>query len=301
VTMEPAPDVSQSRMRTFLAVADTGSVRAAAASLHVTEPAVSTALGQLRRVLGVDLVRREGRGVRLTAAGEVYAGYCRTIMGLLEQAYAAVQTAEEGRLRLGAVATASEVVLPPALGAFRRLHPKVELSLVVAPRDQLFDHLRHHEVDLVLGGRPPHGAGFALRATRPNTLIVVGAPGVHADLARTTWLMRSRGSGLRDTTLGLLNRLELDPPQLTLGTHGAVVASARSGLGITLVHADAVAGDLDRGDLVQLDVPRTPMARPWVVATAPVAPSTAELFITHLTDREVMGASAFHPVNRPAG
>ena len=100
MTMEPAPDVSQSRMRTFLAVADTGSVRAAAASLHVTEPAVSTALGQLRRVLGVDLVRREGRGVRLTAAGEVYAGYCRTIMGLLEQAYALAPTSSAIRLHL---------------------------------------------------------------------------------------------------------------------------------------------------------------------------------------------------------
>ncbi|MGY2876078.1 LysR family transcriptional regulator, low CO2-responsive transcriptional regulator [Marmoricola sp. URHA0025 HA25] len=299
--MQPAPEVSPSRMRTFLAVASTGSVRSAAAELHVTEPAVSTSLGQLRKVLGVDLVRREGRGLRLTAAGEVYADYCRTVMGLLEQAYAAVQSAEEGRLRLGAVATASEVVLPPALAAFRELHPRVELSLTVAPRDQLFDHLRHHEVDLVLGGRPPHGAGFALRATRPNTLIVVGAPGVRPDVAHTTWLMRSRGSGLRDTTLGLLNRLELDPPQLTLGTHGAVVASARSGLGITLVHHDAVADDLARGDLVQLDVPRTPMARPWVVATAAVAPSTTELFISHLTDQGVMGPSAFHPVDRPTG
>lgn len=299
--MDPVPDVSQSRMRTFLAVVDTGSVRAAAAELHVTEPAVSTALGLLRRVLGVELFRREGRGLRLTAAGEVYAGYCRSIIGLMDQAYAAVQTAEEGRLRLGAVATASEVVLPPALGTFRQLHPKVEVSLTVAPRDQLFDHLRHHEVDLVLGGRPPHGAGFELRATRPNTLIVVGAAGVGADLARTTWLMRSRGSGLLDTTLGLLNRLELDPPQLTLGTHGAVVAAARSGLGVTLVHADAVAGDLARGDLVRLDVPRTPMERPWVVAAAPNPPTTAALFIEHLLDPEVMGPAAFHPVNRPAG
>lgn len=299
--METAPDVSQSRMRTFLAVVRTGSVRAAAAELHVTEPAVSTALGQLRRLLGVELFRREGRGLRITPAGEVYAGYCRTIIGLAEQAYAAVQSAEEGRLRLAAVATASEVVLPPALGSFRRLHPRVEVSLTVAPRDRLFDLLRHHEVDLVLGGRPPHGAGFSLRATRSNTLIVVGAPGVGADLARTTWLMRAPGSGLRDTTLGLLDRLDLDPPQLVLGTHGAVVASARCGLGITLVHADAVADDLERGDLVQLAVPRTPMKRPWVVATARSAPPAAELFIGHLSNRELMGAAVFHPTNRPGG
>jgi len=299
--MDKVLDISSSRLRTFLTVVRTGSVRAAAAELHVTEPAVSTAIGQLARQLGAELFTREGRGLRITPAGEVYADYCRTINGLFEQAQTAVQSAEEGRLRIGAVATAGEVVLPPVLAAFRRRFPHVVLGVTIASRDFLFDHLRHHEVDVVIGGRPPHGSGLRLRATRDNTLIVVGAPGVDSDLARATWLMRGRGSGLLDTTLGLLNRLELDPPQLTLGTHGAVVASARAGLGITLVHADAVTDDLARGSLVRLDVPLTPMKRPWVVATtqAPVPP--AELLITHLTDSSVMGAAAFHPVNRPAG
>jgi len=295
------PDISASRLRTFLAVVRTGSVRAAAAELHVTEPAVSTAIGQLARQLGADLFTREGRGLRITPAGEVYADYCRTITGLFEQAHTAVQSAEEGRLRIGAVATAGEVVLPPVLAGFRRRFPHIVLGVTIAPRDELFDHLRHHEVDLVIGGRPPHGSNLRLRASRDNTLVVVGAPGSSDDLARTTWLMRSRGSGLLDTTLGLLNRLELDPPTLTLGTHGAVVASARAGLGITLVHADAVADDLARGSLVRLDVPRTPMKRPWVVATTsgPVPP--AKLLISHLTDVAVMGAGVFHPMNRPAG
>lgn len=299
--MQPPPDISASRLRTFLAVVRTGSVRAAAAELHVTEPAVSTAIGQLARQLGAELFTREGRGLRITPAGEVYADYCRTISGLFAQAHTAVQSAEEGQLRIGAVATASEVVLPPVLATFRRRFPHVVLGLTVAPRDQLFDHLRHHEVDVVVGGRPPHGSELRLRASRKNTLIVVGAPGTSTDLARTTWLMRSRGSGLLDTTLGLLNRLELDPPQLTLGTHGAVVASARAGLGITLVHADAVADDLVRGSLVRLDVPRTPMSRPWVVATARAPVPSAKLLIGHLTDASVMGAGVFHPMNRPAG
>jgi DNA-binding transcriptional LysR family regulator len=295
------PDISASRLRTFLAVADTGSVRAAAARLHVTEPAVSTAIGQLSRQLGAELFTREGRGLRITPAGEVYADYCRTITGLFSEAYAAVSSAEAGPLRIGAVATASEVVLPPVLGTFRRRYPHVDLSLVVAPRDQLFDHLRHHEVDLVIGGRPPHGAGFLLQATRENSLVVVGAPGTSTDLARTTWLMRSRGSGLLAATLGLLDQLELDPPRLTLGTHGAVVASARAGLGITLVHADAVGEDLDRGALVQLDVPGTPLNRPWVVATTRTTVPGCRLFVDHLTDGKVMRDDVFHPGNRPTG
>jgi DNA-binding transcriptional LysR family regulator len=288
-------------MRTFLAVVRTGSVRAAAAELRVTEPAVSTAVGQLSRQLGADLFVREGRGLRITQAGEVFADYCRTITGLYDEARAAVRSAEEGPLRIGAVATASEVVLPPVLGEFRRRHPHVDLSLTVAPRDQLFAHLRHHEVDLVIGGRPPRGSGLRLRATRDNVLVVVGAPGTDHDPARATWLMRGRGSGLLATTVSLLERLGLDPPRLTLGTHGAVVASARAGLGMTLVHADAVADDVERGTLERIDVPTTPMRRPWVVATTRTTVPAARLFLAHLTDTEVMGQAAFHPANRPAG
>ena len=93
--MDKVLDISSSRLRTFLTVVRTGSVRAAAAELHVTEPAVSTAIGQLARQLGAELFTREGRGLRITPAGEVYADYCRTINGLFEQAQTAVQSAEE--------------------------------------------------------------------------------------------------------------------------------------------------------------------------------------------------------------
>src|SRR5512145_800088 len=108
------------RMRTFLAVADHGSVRAAAAVLHVTEPAVSAAVASLEKHLGTALLAKDGRGVRVTDGGLVYAGYCRRVLGLLEEAEAAVRSAERGRLRIGAVATASEYVIPPLLASFRR-------------------------------------------------------------------------------------------------------------------------------------------------------------------------------------
>ena len=82
-----------SRLRTFLAVAETGSVRAAAVSLSVTESAVSAALAALQADLGAVLVERHGRGIRLTEAGLVYADYVRQILGLLDEASSAVVTA----------------------------------------------------------------------------------------------------------------------------------------------------------------------------------------------------------------
>ncbi|HEX6249783.1 MAG TPA: LysR family transcriptional regulator [Nocardioidaceae bacterium] len=293
--------VTWGRMRTFLAVVDHGSVRAAAAVLHVTEPAVSAAVAQLEKHLGTALLAKEGRGVRVTDAGLVYAGYCRRILGLVEEAQAAVRSAERGRLRIGAVATASEYVIPPLLASFHRRYPEVDLSLSVRPRDDLFAELGNHAADLVVAGRPPRGSGLRSRARRSNRLIVVGAPDRFPDPLTATWLLRGPGSGTRDTTLGLLTQLEASPPVLTLGTHGAVVAAAREGLGVTLVHEDAVGVDLERGVLARLPVPRTPVDRPWHVATTEAPSPSAELFLRHITSTEDVGGEAFHLFDRPHG
>jgi len=287
--------VTWGRMRTFVAVVDLGSVRAAAAQLHVTEPAVSTAVTQLARHLHTELLTKAGRGIRVTDSGLVYADYCRRILGLIDEAQSAVRTAERGRLRIGAVASASEYLLPALLASFRRRYPEVELSLSVLPRDELFTELTHHETDMVLAGRPPQGSGLVTRARRANELIVVGAPGSFTDPLTAAWLLPGPGSGIRDTALGLLTQLDASPPVLTLGTHGAVVAAAREGLGVTLVHADAVGLDLRNRRLDHLPVPRTPLDRPWHVATTDAPTRSAVLFIEHITSADEVGAAAFHP------
>src|SRR5690606_9198192 len=136
------------------------SIRGAAEKLHVTEPAVSAAVGSIERQLGVELLSREGRGIRLTESGRTYARYCRTLLGLAEEAAAAVRTPATGRLRIGAVATAGETVLPRLLAGFRDRYPEVDLSLSVRPRDDLFAELEQHETDLAIAGRPPRGSGL---------------------------------------------------------------------------------------------------------------------------------------------
>lgn len=285
--------VTWSRITTFREVAERGSVRAAAQALHVTEPAVSAAVSAVERQLGTALLRREGRHVVLTDAGATFAGYCRTLVALADEAAAAVRESEHPRLRIGAVSAAAEYVLPTALVAHRRLRPRTQLSVTVLPRDDLFAALTHHEVDVVVAGRPPRGSGLVARATRSNRLVVVGGATADTPPGRSTWLLRSPGSGTRTTTLDLLRRLELTPDTLELGSHGAVLAGARSGLGVTLAHEDAVAPDVTAGRLVVHAVTGTPIERPWIVSTTrrPV-PGALDL-VRLLADEESMGAGAF--------
>jgi DNA-binding transcriptional LysR family regulator len=288
--------VTPSRLLTFLTVVECGSARAAAVRLSVTESAVSASLAALHREVGVALFERSGRGLRLTEAGGVFADYARRILGLMDESVAAARqgvSAEHGRVRLGAVTTAGEYLVPGLLASFRHRYPAVDVTLEVGVRDRILALLADHQLDIVIAGRPLPGLGLVTRATRENSLIVVSAPAAATQLATSTWLLREPGSGTRDATLALLESLQLQPPTLALGSHGAVVASAVLGLGITVVSADAVAQHLRNGALQAVPVRGTPLKRPWHALTTRAPTATTRLFQAHLSDTEAVGELAF--------
>ena len=285
------------QLRTFLAVAETGSVRAAAERLVVTQPAVSSALAQLSAEVGVALVTREGRGLRLTPGGVAFAAYTRQALGLLDQAVNAAaghEHPERGRVRLAAVTTAGERIVPRLLASFRRRYPEAGVVLEVGNRRRVWDLLAHRQVDLAIGGRPPAGTPFVSLATRPNLLVVIapaaegwggGVREVTLDqLAAATWLLREPGSGTRGTTEELLNEWELRPRVLTVGSNGAILESVQVGLGITLLSRDAAGAELAKGSLEEWRHGHLPLRREWHVvgrANEELDP-TAMLMLEHL-------------------
>lgn len=293
--------VTWGRLQAFLAVYDGGSVRSASESLHVTPPAVSAAVASLESALGTALFAKAGRGIEPTNAGETFAGYARKLVGLLGEAAGAVREADRGRIRIGAVATASEYVLPRLMASFAAQHPRVALSLTVLPRQELFGLAADHGLDMVVAGRPPPGSGLRTRARRANRLVLVGRPGLSDRPLAATWLLTGQGSGTRDTALALLTALQATPPLLTLGTSGAAVAAAREGLGVTLVHEEAVRGQLESGELASYPVSGTPLDRPWHLCTAADPTAATRLFLQHVTDPAQVGAAAFHTRSRPHG
>jgi DNA-binding transcriptional LysR family regulator len=285
---------TNARLRALVELADTGSVRAAARRLVVTEASVSSALAALAAELGVKLLDRDGRGVRLTPAGRRYAGYARQILGLHDEALVAARAEaapERGTVRLAAVTTAGEHLIPDLLASFRATYPDVTLGLEVAPRGVVWPMLANHEVDLVVAGRPPESVAARIRAIGPNTLVVVGPPALASgfDPAEVTWLLREPASGVRATTVSLLESMDLRPAVLTLGSHGAVVAATAAGLGVALVSRQAVRKDLRDGSLIELPVTGTPMHRPWHVVSQPTPTATTELLVGHLLADRSLG------------
>jgi LysR family transcriptional regulator, low CO2-responsive transcriptional regulator len=289
------------QLRTFVAVAATGSVHEAAARLYVSQPAVSAAVASLQAEVGAVLFAREGRGLRITPAGTVFARYARQVLGLLDEAVAAAAgelDPERGKLRLAAVTTAGEHVLPEVLASFRARFPEAEIVLEVGNRTRVRDLLDHHEVDLAVGGRPPGGEGYTTLATRPNLLVLVARAregrarrrprAVTLDeLAAAVWLLREPGSGTRTTAEELIAELGVSPPTLTVGSNGAIRECVQAGLGISLLSRNAVARELEAGLLEEWRSPGLPRARAWhaVARANEELPATAALFVAHLTER----------------
>lgn len=286
---------TNARLRALVELADSGSVRGAAERLVVTESAISSAVGSLSAEVGVPLVDRHGRGVRLTPAGHRYVDYARRILGLHHEAILAARgevDPENGSIRLAAVTTAGELLLPALLASFTVKYPGVNCKLEVASRTAIWPMLTNHEVDLVVAGRPPGELDqVQVRAVSPNTLVVVAPPETaqRFDPAQATWLLRESGSGTRATTTALLEELQVSPPQMVLGSHGAVVAAAVAGLGVTLVSRQAVLRELETGSLVEVDVPGTPLDRPWHIVTQSPCAGSTELLICHLLAHRELG------------
>lgn len=256
------------QLRTFLAVAEHQSVRAAAEHLLVAQPSVSAAVSSLERELGVALVGRHGRGLRLTPAGAAFAADVRESLGQLERGVRvarAVARPGGGEVRIVAVTTAAEQLLLPLIAGFSRQHGRARVSVQVGNRTTVWDALRTHEADLVVAGRPPQDAPGLVLGTAANTLVLVGCPGGNGrrQLAESTWLLREEGSGTRQATDELLVSLGLRPATMILGSNGAIERAVAEGLGVALVPLASARPAIAQGSMVVVECPGTPMERPW--------------------------------------
>ena len=283
--------ITLNQLSSFLAVAREGSVSAAAEKLYVTQPSISAAVSALSRELEVDLTERVGRGIGLTAAGEAFRPYAADVLGLIEQGRQAAREAADfsmRSLRLVAVATAAEYVVPSLLRAFHRLYPEVNLSLEVANRATVFERVLEHEIDVAIAGRPPDDERISGVAFLKNELALIASPddelvggrGVRPmQLADRVWLMREPGSGTRQLVMEFLSDHDLRPQTLTLGSNGAIKEAVRLGLGVSLQSRVAVEHELRAGTLAEVSVRGGLPQRLWYAlhsATVPPRPAVLQ-------------------------
>jgi DNA-binding transcriptional LysR family regulator len=157
-------------------VARAGSIRKAADQLNVTASAVNRRIMDLEEELGTDLFERRPRGVRLTAAGEVFVNYLREQDGEVERMRSQIEDLKgmrRGTVRIACSQALALDFLPREIGEFRKRHPLVSFEVKVLDHEQAMTALATYEVDLVLVFRPPFLANFLPLMTLEQRIVAV--------------------------------------------------------------------------------------------------------------------------------
>jgi DNA-binding transcriptional LysR family regulator len=167
------------RLRVLVAVAQHGSVTAAARSLNYAQPSVSHHLARLEAETGATLTQRSGRGIRLTDAGRLLAGRAEEILGRLDAAereLAAHVEQRQERIRLAVFASALATIVPAALSRLAAGHPGIDLLLAEAEPPEAMRMLRAGQVDVALVSRhtqngTPVGPAAAAEGARTRLIL----------------------------------------------------------------------------------------------------------------------------------
>jgi DNA-binding transcriptional LysR family regulator len=165
-------------LRSFVATVRSGSITRGAAALGLSQPAVSQRIQRLEKAAGERILVRDTRGPRLTPAGETLLAYAERMLLLHEEARQAVDghaDARTGRCTVGLLEDLAITTLPAALADFGRLHPQIELEVIVGTAATLRRLAVRGKLDLVFGD-PAALPEAAIRWRRQVELVWTYAP-----------------------------------------------------------------------------------------------------------------------------
>jgi len=263
------------QLRLFLALAETGSVTAAARATHVTQPTASMQLRELTEAVGLPLYEVVSRKVQLTDIGVELAKTARAMVGqwsAFEQVVDGARGLTRGRLRVAVVSTA-KYFMPRLIGAFCKRHPAIDVSIEILNRDGVVARLREDMDDLYIMSMPPRDLQLEDVVFMSNPLVVV-APSSDpllrrgelelSSLAAQRFILREKGSGTRMAVDQHFKRVRFHPTvRLELGSNEAIKEAVAGGLGLGVISSHALHGRAREHGVVVLPVTGFPLPSQW--------------------------------------
>lgn len=246
-----------SQLESFVVVAETLHFGRAAEQLSMTQPPLTRRIQLLERELGVELLDRTGRTVRLTTAGRYFLVDARRILAQSTRAALAVRrvpTGEVGSVALGFTASAAHSVLDTLVDRIRTRLPGVDLVLREGVSGAQLEELRSGELDLVLVRPPVPASGIEHHLLHRETLLAA-IPSAHRladpdrplhlrDLDGTSFVMYSPTEAryFHEVLVGIFRSAGITPHYVQhLSQVHSILALVRAGLGAALVPEAAAA------------------------------------------------------------
>jgi DNA-binding transcriptional LysR family regulator len=287
-------------LRTFHAVAAQRSFTCAARDLDLSQPAVSAHIRALEHYYRAPLFQVRHRRVYLTAEGEALFAYTERVFNLLreaEQAVAAIQTADRGRLAVAASPTIGIYLLPPVLREYLGSHPAVEVELSIGTSAEVVARVLAEEVPLGLVEAPVTDTRLDVQALGTDELILA-VPPAHpwaragvvalADLHGAPILRREAASGTQAFVDSLLEQAGVTMhTTMVLGDPEALKQAVLVGSGVAWLPRLAVTRELAAEAIVEVPVAGLSLERTlWRITLGGVQlPPATRAFLQLLAER----------------
>ncbi len=287
------------QLRLFMALAETGSVSAAARMVHVTQPTASMGLKEITDAIGVPLYEVVARKIHLTQMGHELAKTARAISGeweAFEQQVDGVKGLTRGKLKVAVVSTA-KYFIPRILGTFCAKYPQIDIALEILNRDGVVNRLEENLDDLYIMSQPPVHLDIEDEVFMPNPLVLVASK-AHplgnkknleiALLKGDKFIFREKGSGTRMTADAHFKRLKFKPDvRLELGSNEAIKQAVIGGLGVAVLSQYSLGDKADQEEVAILKCKEFPIESSWHIVSpkgkklSPIA----TIFKKHLSEQ----------------
>ena len=271
-------DLELNLLRTFLAVVQHGSMGRTAAAVARTQPAVSQQMLRLEKVIGRKLFYRSRGGVKLTSHGELLVTYANRAVDLNEEALARLrEESASGPVRLGVSEQTALAGLTPALKRFQRIHPNVELKLIVGSPGKLEFLLAQGELDFVISD-PTRIAGRPVIEWRSRLAWLAGTDFSVDPLKSLPLVLCQSTNWWRDKILSSLRRAGWEwRVVFESASLDATLAALDSGLGVSALLPETVRNP-GICEVKAAGLPVLPEAR-FGMFRSPTAPSRARVMM----------------------
>ncbi|MDP2606349.1 MAG: LysR family transcriptional regulator, partial [Deltaproteobacteria bacterium] len=259
------------RLKVFVAAARYRSVTRASEELFITQPAVTKQLKSLERDFNTHLYRRNGRGIELTEAGQVFLGKVKKILrsydSLIQTSTVSRSAAKVKTLTVGGSYSPSAVLLPSLLARFKKRHPRVDLNLRTDNRLNIERLILKGEVELAIINNPPANHHLAMEPflTEPWAAFVASDHPLAGknqltweDLGRIDFIMRRPlGSpslskefirSLKDQGVTVKAVMHCESPE-------AVKVAVSRSVGVGILFKDVISDSLKKGEFKELTLP----------------------------------------------
>lgn len=290
------------QLQVFIEVAEKKNFSRAAEELHMTQPAVSQYIRSLEESIGVRLLERTNKYVRLNKAGEIVYHHAKEIIGLYSRMQNLVDdlaNQASGPLTIGASYTFGEYVLPHILSKLVADYPLIEPQVTIGNTADIAELVITHQLDVgLIEGHFKEAAPLQNEDFAEDEMYVVtsidhplaqkkGRQPI-TELEDDIWLLREEGSGTREAAELFFYQSGFYPKRIMqFSSTQPIKESVEAGLGVSLLSQWAIQKELHYGDMKALSIKGTPFKRHFsIVTNSPFQTKALQVFIELLKNSE---------------